>query len=65
MLLAFDTAKTSSGTLMSACATINSTFSSLFTTHRTFSGDKKYETMKELTGQCVNAYFKRNECNPE
>lgn len=65
MLLAFDTAKVNDGTLMSACATINSTYNSLYTTHKTFSGDSKYETMKDLTVQCIDAYIKRNGASPE
>lgn len=55
MLIGFDTSKTSFGaTLISACATINSTFSTLFSTHNTYDkSEDKYKSMCELTMKCL------------
>jgi hypothetical protein len=50
MLLAFDTAKTNSKTLISAVATVNSTFNSLHSEHEIYeSNENKYIKMIKLT----------------
>lgn len=62
MLLGFDTAKSTSGsTVISGISTINSTFSSLFSTHRSYDGgERKFASMIELALSCMGAYVARN-----
>lgn len=49
MLVGYDTCKIQSGTLVSICATINSTYSSVFSSTRSYSDNAdKYNKMKEL-----------------
>lgn len=67
MLLGFDTAKSASGsTVISGSSTINSTFSSLFTTHKSYEGgEKKFASMIELATACMDAYVARNTSTPK
>jgi hypothetical protein len=47
------------------CATINSTFSSIFSRTTTFDKtEQKFSTMVTLTLQAMNAYFSRNKETP-
>lgn len=49
MLVGFDSCKVQKGTLMAICATINSTFSSVFSATRVFGDNsEKFNKMKEL-----------------
>lgn len=49
MLVGFDSCKVQKGTLMAICATINSTFSSVFSATKVYSDNSdKYNKMKEL-----------------
>lgn len=64
MLLAFDTAKGPSGTLLALCATLNSTFTSLYSAHRPFSNEGKFKAMLELTTLAITAYEERNGSPP-
>ena len=50
MIMAFDTAKGSKGTIISCCATINSTFSSVFSKTSSFSNTEgRYQEMLKLS----------------
>jgi hypothetical protein len=54
MLLGFDTAKSASKTVMSATATLNSTFTSLYTRHKVYDqSEGKFKAMFDLTLECV------------
>ena len=49
MLVGFDSCKFQKGTVMAICATINSTFSSVFSSTKVYSDNSdKYNKMKEL-----------------
>jgi hypothetical protein len=66
MLVGYDSAKISKGTLMALCATINSTFSSVFSATRTYhENSEKYNKMMELLLEACNAYFLRNKNCPK
>lgn len=65
MLLAFDTAKAKEGTVLAATATINSTFSSLYTHCKVFTKpEEKFQAMVELSLSCLHAYSDRNQNPP-
>lgn len=60
MIMAFETVRDRKSTL-GMCATINSTFSSIFSRTCTFEkADEKFSSMVNLTLQAVNAYVSRN-----
>lgn len=66
MILGFDTAKIGSKTLMAACATINSTFSSVYSCTGTYDGNQnKFGKMVELLLAAVGAYVTRNTKPPK
>lgn len=66
MLLAFDTAKIQSGTILAATATINSTFSTIHARTKVFSNpEEKFAAMRDLTLGCISAYFDRNKNIPK
>jgi len=65
MLIAFDTAKAKEGTVLAAAATINSTYSSLYTHCKVFvKAEDKFQAMVELTLSCIHAYSDRNQTPP-
>lgn len=50
MIMAFDTAKSIKGSILSCCATLNSTFSSVFSKTAFFSStEAKYHEMKKIS----------------
>lgn len=64
MMMAFETAKDRKTTL-GMCATLNSTFSSIFSRTYTFDkGDEKFPAMVNLSLQAVAAYVARNKEPP-
>jgi hypothetical protein len=67
MLVGYDTGKVHGKTLLALCATINSTFSSVFSDTRTYSANSdKYGKMSELLLAAIAAYASRNkECPKE
>lgn len=66
MLIGFETCKAAGQTVMSICATINSTFSSIFSSYKTYPENKdKYSTMATLHIKAYEAYQARNDCLPE
>jgi hypothetical protein len=65
MMLAFETVKERTRTTLGMCATINSTFSSIFSRTETFEkAEQKFNSMVTLTLQAVTAYFARNKEPP-
>ena len=65
MLVAFDQSKVGAKTLLAICATINSTFSLVYTSTRIFEGvENKYKTMNILLGDALKAFQKRNKGVP-
>ena len=61
MMVAFETAKAGKSTTLGMCATINSTFSSIFSRCESYTDcDKKFSTMLNLTLKAVEAYAHRN-----
>lgn len=59
-MVAFDTAKAGKTTI-GMCATLNSTFSSIFSRSDTFDKtQQKFGLMLSLTLQAIKAYFERN-----
>jgi hypothetical protein len=66
MLLAFDTAKVQSGTVLAATATINSTFSTIHARTKVFcKPEEKFAAMRDLTLGCISAYSDRNKTIPK
>jgi hypothetical protein len=66
MLVAYDTAKAGSTTVMGLCATINSTFSSVFSATATYeSNQNRYIKMVELAMSSLEAYSNRNSKLPK
>jgi len=65
MMIAFETAKAGKMTTLGMCATINSTFSSIFSRCESYSdNDKIFSTMLNLTLKAVEAYAHRNKEAP-
>lgn len=65
MMLAFETVRERNKNTLGMCATINSTFSSIFSRTTTFDKtEQKFSTMVTLTLQAMNAYFNRNKETP-
>jgi len=61
MMVAFDNAKVGRKTNMAMCATVNSTFSSIFSRTESYeNNDSKFNVMMNLTLKAVDAYFVRN-----
>jgi len=61
ILLAFDSSKLGSQTLLSVCATINSTFSSIYSKSVIYgSNDERFGKMVQLHLAVVDSYIKRN-----
>lgn len=61
MMVAFDNAKIGRKTNMAMCATVNSTFSSIFSRTESYeNNDSKFNVMMNLTLKAVDAYFVRN-----
>lgn len=66
MICGFEQAKISGNRFnLSLCATINSTFSSIFSKNEVFEGsDKKFMAMVSLALNAVTAYVNRNKNPP-
>jgi len=65
MLIGFDQSKMGNGYLLSVCATINSTFSSVFSSTTFFdSNQNKYPKMTDLLLLAINSYVARNDKPP-
>jgi hypothetical protein len=64
MLLAFDTAKGPTSHLVALCATLNSTFTSLYSAQLPFKNESKFQAMQKLTSQALAAYVERNGTPP-
>jgi hypothetical protein len=61
MLLGFDYAKSGNRTFVSACSTINSTYSSLYSKHDVCEqASDKFRVMKMLALDCIKGYNERN-----
>ena len=55
MIMAFDKAKASRSTVLSCCATINETFSSIFSKTASFQSDEeKFQAMKKASLEIIN-----------
>jgi hypothetical protein len=66
MIVGFDSCKIPSGTLIALCATINSTYSSVYSATRSYSDNtEKYNKMKELLLLAFDAYLGRNKNCPK
>ena len=66
MLLGFDYAKSGSRTFISACSTINSTYSSLYSKHDVCEqSSDKFKMMKMLALDCIKGYNDRNDAPPK
>lgn len=67
MLSAFDSAKLNNATVLSVCATQNSTFSSVFSKVEIFDtpNDNKFKHMVAMMCSAIDAYVKRNERPPK
>ena len=65
MLIGIDTGSKGGCSLMAACGTINSTFS-IYTsaTTQNTDGDKKFNSMLEVTQKCLEGYVHRNKGPP-
>jgi hypothetical protein len=65
MMVAFETAKAGKMTTLGMCATLNSTFSSIFSRCESYcDNDKKFSTMLNLALKAVEAYAHRNKEPP-
>ena len=65
MMVAFEVAKAGRSTTLGMCATLNSTFSSIFSRNETFeAAEKKFTSMINLTLQAIEAYAHRNKEPP-
>lgn len=65
MLAGFEQAKMGNGYLLSVCATINSTFSSVYSSTTSFdSNQQKYSKMSDLLLLAINSYVVRNDKPP-
>ena len=65
MILAFETVKAGKKTTLGMCATLNATFSSIFSRTETYeSMDRKFTSMLNLTMNAVDAYAHRNKQPP-
>lgn len=61
MMVAFENAKVGRKTTLAMCATLNSTFSSIFSRTETYeNNDSKFTMMLNLTLKAVDAYAHRN-----
>lgn len=66
MMVAFDSAKVGRKTNMALCATLNSTFSSIFSRTESYENiESKFNVMMNLTLKAVDAYYRRNKEVPE
>jgi hypothetical protein len=66
MLVAFDQTKIGNKTLLAICATINSTFSLVYTCTKIFEGNEnKFKTMEVLLLGALGAFSKRNKGVPD
>lgn len=66
MMLAFETVKAGKLTTLGMCATLNKTFSSIYSKTETFESiERKFSTMTKLTLSAVEAYAHRNKQPPE
>lgn len=66
MLVAFDQTKLGNKTLLAICATINSTFSLVYTCTKTFEGNEdKFKAMEVLLLGALGAFNKRNKGVPD
>lgn len=64
-MIAFESAKAGNKTTLSMCATINSTFSSIFSRTTTITNvESKFSAMVNLSLQAINAYVVRNKEPP-
>ena len=65
MMLAFETAKEKGRSTVGMCATLNSTFSSIFSRTEAFErAEQKFNAMVSLSLQAAAAYFSRNKQPP-
>lgn len=66
MLVGYDTGKVNNQTLLAVCATINSTFSSVFSATKTYPANTdKYGRMSDLLLEATAAYLNRNKTCPK
>ena len=66
MLVGFETAKAQKGHVLGACATINSTFSSIYSCHCNYEGvEDKFQAMVKLSVTATKAYMDRNKKTPK
>ena len=65
MIMAFETVKAGKKTTLGMCATLNATFSSIFSRTEIFESlDRKFTSMLNLTMSAVDAYAHRNKQPP-
>jgi hypothetical protein len=65
MMIAFDNAKVGRKTNIAMCATINSTFSSIFSRIESYENiDSKFNIMMHLTLKAIDAYTQKNKDLP-
>lgn len=66
MLAAFDSAKLGNSTVLALTATINSTFSSVFSAITQYDNNSaRFGKMAELTCNAISAYVQRNDRPPK
>lgn len=66
MLVGFEQAKIGSKTLLAICATINSTYTQVYTCTEAYEGNEnKFRTMKDLLTKAMAAYVHRNKATPD
>lgn len=66
MLAAYDSGKVGSKNVLALCATINSTYSSIYSTSAQYdSNQQRFNKMVELQLNAINAYMKRNSRLPK
>ena len=66
MLVAFDQCKIGNKTLLAICATINSTFTLVYTCTKVFEGlENKYQAMHLLLCNALKSFHERNKGVPE
>jgi hypothetical protein len=66
MLVGIDTSSSGGHTIMSACATINSTFSGTTSAFVPYDGiEKKFTAMVQVSVNCLEAYVTRNKEYPK
>lgn len=64
--MAFDKAKGPKNTVLSCCATLNDSFSSIYSKTASFSSDEeKFQAMRKLSLQIIQEYARKNNRAPE